>query len=223
MSRKNDPKEIAAQDVPMNLTIECGESASFEEVEAGKDKNGEERKQKRFKMNAYNGGMMELGGWYHPVVVDLEGMSVPKQRRPILRGHDSAQIVGHSDKITFAEGKMHVEGIVSETTGAGREVAGLASEGFPWQASIGAKITKVVRKEDGEKVTVNGQEFVGPILIARKSILSEVSFVPLGADGSTSATVAASAAGAKVNVEQDNQMPKTKQEQEVEATGTPEV
>jgi hypothetical protein len=211
-------KEVLAENVPANLMIECGEQIELAEIAAGKD----EKKPKRFKMNAYNGGMMELGGWYLPVIVDLEGMSVPKRQRPILRGHDTAQIVGHSDKITIADGKMHVEGVVSETTAAGREVAGLAAEGFPWQASINARVTKVVRKEEGEKATVNGQEFVGPLLIARKSVLGEVSFVPLGADGSTSATVAASAAGAKINVEQENVMPKTKQEQEVEATGAQE-
>lgn len=212
---------IEAEELAGDLIMAVGGSI---EIEAGKDKDGKEEKRKRFKMAAYNGGLMELGGWGRPVVVDLEGMSVPRKSRPILLGHDSRQIVGHSDKISVEEGKLRVEGFLSEHTNAGQEVAALGAEGFPWQASIGARAVKVVRKDEGETVTVNGQEFVGPVLVVRKSVLGEVSFVPLGADDSTSATVAASAAGAKVQVEQETVMPKTKQqEQEVEANGTPEV
>jgi hypothetical protein len=43
-------------------------------------------------------------------------------------------------------------------------------------------------------VKVNGREFTGPLYVARASALSEISFVPLGADDNTSAQIAATAA-----------------------------
>ena len=42
-----------------------------------------------------------------------------------------------------------------------------------------------------QKVLVNGREFLGPLNVVRKSTLGEISFVDLGADGQTSANVAA--------------------------------
>jgi hypothetical protein len=45
--------------------------------------------------------------------------------------------------------------------------------------------------KDGESARVNGRDVTGPILIARKTSLGEISFVPRGADGNTSATVSA--------------------------------
>lgn len=209
-----------AEQVPDLLAVRSGEAVEFVEAKDDEDK----KKQKRFKMAAYNGGLLELAGWYHPVVVDLDGLTFAKKSRPILLGHDPKRIVGHSDFVEAKDGRLRVEGVVSDATEAGREVSALSLEGFPWQASIGAKAVKVVRKEEGEKVTVNGQEFEGPLLVVRKSTLNEVSFVPLGADDSTSATVAASAAGVVTIEAEEKKMPKTKKEQEtVEAEGTPET
>src|SRR5690606_35978478 len=47
---------------------------------------------------------------------------------------------------------------------------------------------------EGKTVTVNGREFAGPVNVARRSNLSEVSFVGNGADDQTSASIAAGAA-----------------------------
>jgi site-specific DNA recombinase len=50
-------------------------------------------------MVAYTGGAMRLGGWPYPVVVDFAGMRVTRKSRPILKDHDRASIVGHTDDI----------------------------------------------------------------------------------------------------------------------------
>src|SRR3989339_1392722 len=55
---------------------------------------------RRFSMTAYTGGAMNLGGWPHPVVVDLAGLAVGKKSRPILMDHDSGRIVGHTDAVS---------------------------------------------------------------------------------------------------------------------------
>ena len=46
---------------------------------------------------------MRLGGWPYPVVVDLAGMRVTRKSRPILKDHDRASIVGHTDDIMVGE------------------------------------------------------------------------------------------------------------------------
>lgn len=156
-------------------------------------------KMKRFKGTAYTGGAMRPAGFYQDIVVDLSGLKVPSQKRPVLLNHDPAQIVGHSDGIGV-DGKIAVEGVVSGVGAAAAEVVGSSHNGFPWQMSIGATLHKVVSVDEGEKAEANGRTFAGPILIARKSTLGEVSFVPIGADGKTSGTVAASAAHSQTEV-----------------------
>ena len=42
----------------------------------------------RFRMVAYTGVPMRVAGWRHPVVLDLAGLSIPSQSRPIRFGHD---------------------------------------------------------------------------------------------------------------------------------------
>jgi hypothetical protein len=44
----------------------------------------------RFSMVAYTGGPMRIGGWRYPVIVDLAGLGIPSQNRPIRFGHDAA-------------------------------------------------------------------------------------------------------------------------------------
>jgi hypothetical protein len=62
---------------------------------------GEDGKPKlpTFTGNAYTGAPMRPEGWYRPVVVDLAGVRVPSQHRPILRQHDHNRIVGHSTEV----------------------------------------------------------------------------------------------------------------------------
>ena len=38
---------------------------------------------------------------------------------------------------------------------------------------------------------MNGRTFEGPLYVARRTVLGEISFVDLGADGNTTATIAA--------------------------------
>jgi hypothetical protein len=82
-------------------------------------------------------------------------------------------------------------------------VVALGKKSFPWQMSLGADAANFERIPDGEKVTVNGRSFKGPILVARGAVVREVSFVALGADAATSAGVAAQRGGdTSMNFEQ---------------------
>jgi hypothetical protein len=145
----------------------------------------------RFSMVAYTGGPMKVAGWRNPVVVDLAGLAIPSQSRPIRFGHDANSGVGHSDSIRVQDGRLVAAGVVSRDTAAAREIIVSAKNGFPWQASIGASVEQFEFVKESQTVLVNGREFSGPINVVRQATLGEISFVDLGADGNTSASVAA--------------------------------
>ncbi|MCK6490711.1 MAG: hypothetical protein L6R48_20870 [Planctomycetes bacterium] len=145
----------------------------------------------RFSMVAYTGGPMRLQGWRHPVIVDLAGLVIPTQHRPIRLGHDAAHGVGHTDSLRVEGGKLIAAGVVSRDTSAAREVVISSKNGFPWQASIGAAVEEHEFVREGGTVHVNGRAWPGPVNVVRRSSLGEISFVDLGADGNTSALVTA--------------------------------
>jgi hypothetical protein len=154
---------------------------------------GEGDKPKRFTMTAYTGSPMRVGYYDCPVILDLAGLSA-QAPLPILLDHDPAQIVGHADEVDVGVLSLKLSGVVS---GAGPEAAQVIASsklGFPWKASVGARPDKMEFVADNATTTVNGKTFKGPLYVARKSTLGEVSFVAMAADSKTSAKVAASAA-----------------------------
>ena len=158
----------------------------------------------RFSMIAYTGGPMRVAGWRYPVIVDLAGLAIPSQNRPIRFGHDMASGVGHTDAIRIEEGRLVATGVVSRDTAVAKEIVASARNGFPWQASIAAAVEEFEFVKENQKVIVNGREFAGPLNVVRKATLGEISFVDLGADGATSASLAA--AGVPVCKEENQAM-----------------
>jgi phage head maturation protease len=154
---------------------------------------------RRFTMTAYTGGPMNLTGWRYPVVVDLQGMQMGKQRRPILldHTHDVDFVLGQTDAVAVLNNQLIVTGQVMGDSPKARQVIALNDRGFAWQASIGARADQVEFVAEGKSSMVNGQEVSGPVNIARRSTLGEVSFVVLGADDNTSAQIAASQSNAE--------------------------
>ncbi|MBM3983782.1 MAG: hypothetical protein FJ304_26650 [Planctomycetes bacterium] len=154
---------------------------------------GDAPKLPRFSMVAYTGGAMRLAGWKYQVVVDLAGMAIPSQNRPIRVGHNVDRLVGHTDAIAHDAGRLVASGVLSIPGPDTERVVAGSRNGFPWQASIGARVEQFEFVKDGQVAAANGREFTGPVVIVRKSTLGEISFVDLGADGNTSASVAARA------------------------------
>jgi hypothetical protein len=122
-------------------------------------------------------------------------MRVTRKSRPILKDHDRASIVGHTDDIMVGDSRLEVAGVISGVGNTAQEVIATSENGFPWQASLGANADKVVFIPEGKTATANSREFKGPVYIARKSTLGEVSFVALGADDDTEARIAAGQSG----------------------------
>jgi len=161
-------------------------------------------KERRFTMTAYTGGAMQLTGWRFPVVVDLAGLEVGRQQRPILLDHsrDVEFVLGQTDQIHATGGQLMVAGHILGDSGKARQVIGLADKGFQWQASIGAKANDVEFVPEGKSVLANGREFSGPVNVARRATLGEISFVVLGADDNTSAQIAATSKGDDMEFDQ---------------------
>ena len=134
---------------------------------------------------------MVVEGWRLPVVVDLAGLDITAQRRPVRMNHDPLTGVGHTERLAVVDGSLVAEGQISRATGAAADVISSAKQGFPWQMSIGARILDAEDVRAGKSVVVNGRQHVGPLTVARKAVLGEVSFVDLGADDNTSATITA--------------------------------
>jgi len=143
---------------------------------------------------AYTGGLMSVPGW-GPVAIDLAGIDASAEQVGILADHNSslAGIVGHG-KAVIANGRLLVQGTITPSTDAARQVVELAKGGFRFQASVGVAPLEYERVRAGELVEVNGRALKAPasgFTLVRAGVLREVSIVAIGADAGTSVSIAA--------------------------------
>jgi hypothetical protein len=166
-------------DIPVGVAIEA-------EANSGPPK---------FRSTAYTGGKVQVKGYSLPIIVDLAGLDYAKSVVANAYHDKTADgLVGHvTEKIN--DGKtLILSGLVSGTGKAAKEVLGNSANQFPWQMSIEAHPTaEPTFIKAGQTVKVNGQTFEGPVLVATKSTLYGVAFVPHGADENTSVSIAAAA------------------------------
>ena len=173
----------------------------------------ESKKLPVFNLVAYTGGAVNAG-WGVPVIIDLAGFKVPKQKIPVRLNHDRDKGVGHTESIAIKDGNVVCEGVFSRETEYARDVISAARNGFPWQVSVGCPIQKTEFIGEGVSVTVNGKTFKGKCCVLRQVILKEVSFVDLGADSETSAEVKLSF----IPNQEENEMPKMIGREDVSST-----
>lgn len=173
--------------------VEFGRMAVTESAEAADDSPA------TFYGVAYSGGVMypNLSGidWSGPVVVDVGGLSA-RYSLPVHREHNRLKPVGHAS-ITTEDGRVTFSGLFSVDTDDAEQIAESSRRGFPWQASIGLGDMRWEKITAGKSVTVNGIDFAGPILVIRRATLNEISFVTIGGDASTYATVTSAAPAAQ--------------------------
>lgn len=146
----------------------------------------------RFSMEAYTGAAIRQGWSREPVVIDLDGMQL-KQQIPIVLGHDYSlgSILGQTTSIRAENGRLLVEGEILASNETAAQVIALAQRGYQWQASVGADVRRHQKIDAEREISVNGQQFAGPVRIVKASALREVSFVTLGADADTAVSIAA--------------------------------
>lgn len=192
MPTTNPPPETNAPAPPKALQLTAEARFDLEAGPApGSGDKGASNVLPRFRMVAYTGSPMRIAGWRYPVIVDLAGLNIPSQTRPVRFSHDPASGVGHSNSIRIDGSQLVATGIVSRDTATAREIVASSKNGFPWQASIGTTVEEFEFIREGQSVLVNGQQFTGPVNVVRKATLGEISFVDLGADGQTSINIAA--------------------------------
>lgn len=168
-------------------------------------------KPRTFTLTAYTGQPIRQWWEDRPIVVDVSTMDLSQQEIPALCDHAAiaSHVVGQVQSISRNASTVTASGVFTvtdEPDDQARMVLAKADAGYKWQASIRGPASTMEEVAAGEKVTINGQEFTGPLLIARGVRLQEVSFVVLGADNRTSAVVASeSIPGGKME-EQINQV-----------------
>jgi len=153
---------------------------------------GKEAKLPTIEIEAYSGGIMNVG-YYGPVVIDLAGLKA-EASTPILYAHNAYtvdSILGQTTAIVNDKKTLSMSGEVMADSETSRSVKTLASNGFKFQASVGVNPEKRSFVEAGVEAEVNGQKLQGPFTLVESGQLNEVSVVPMGADGSTSAKIAA--------------------------------
>lgn len=152
-------------------------------------------KQRRFAIDAYDGGPLPVEGFAFPVIVDLSTLTFP-QSIPILVDHtaDVEHTIGCTESITTDGQTMQMAGPVTATSALALDVVAQADKGQRWQASIGIRVGELQEVQAGQVIVVNKQQFRGPVLVARNSQMFETSVLPAGADWTTTVNLAARAA-----------------------------
>lgn len=155
---------------------------------------------RRFAIAAYNGGTLPVNGFELPVVVDLTGLQCPPDGViPLLIDHEisTEATLGQTDAIVNDGRSLAISGPVTGISQRAQNVLAMFDGGHAWQASVGLLVTQQEMIAAGRSVSVNGQTFVGPVIVARQSVLRETSVLPMGADATTSVNLAAAAAQLK--------------------------
>lgn len=163
---------------------------------AAKDAEGNpvEGGNKAMTINAYNGGLMNVG-WGIPVGIELAGVTWREDNAiPILCLHDSHDIdaiCGQAKKIKCDGSSIVVEAEFMPVSDTAKKVHELAKAGFRFQASVGLTPSDVLYVDAETAYNLNGAEVKGECYIVRAGVLNEVSIVPIGADGTTSTNISA--------------------------------
>jgi hypothetical protein len=152
------------------------------------DGSGEDAKPK-LSMVGYSGAVIK-GHWYWgDMAIDLTGMKFPETRYAILEDHDTDRKIAFMGKPKVTEDFQLVapENTKFVDTKEAEDFINLSKQGFPYQASIAARPTKVERLEEGTKAEVNGYTFKGPGTIWRGCEFREMSVCVFGWDSKTNA------------------------------------
>lgn len=153
-------------------------------------------KPRRMSIVAYSGDVMTIGG-FGPLVIDLAGLELPTSF-PLLADHANALAAMVGTGRATSDGKvLMVDGTATDTA-AGLDVIKLLEGGHGLQASVGCEPGESEFVPPGSKITVNGRTIEADgngFKLIKSAVLREVSILPIGADGSTSVSLAARAAG----------------------------
>lgn len=139
---------------------------------------------KRLRGTAYSGGRVPDRN----IVIDLSSTSIVTPS-PLLASHRGDIVVGRITQASVASA-IAIEGdLYSDIDDDAKAIAEKAARGHPWQLSVGLYGYTWEDVPAGKTVTVNGQNFDGPVGVLRNGVVREVSIVALGADPATDASL----------------------------------
>lgn len=186
------------------------------------DENG--HRARRFTLESYSGEKMRVSGWSSPVVVNLSGLRF-KTHKPVFYDHQKSleALIGQTDRIEVINNRLIATGLVVNDSPLTAKVMELNDKGFKWSSSIGTVVNAYRQIDRNEKVTVNGQEYTGPLTLVEAADLNEISFVISGAAENASATIAANKINEVQQQESIMEATETKTEPMVEASATVDV
>jgi len=149
--------------------------------------NGEGAKTVPIKVKAR--GAQAVDHWYFGRMVhDLAGMSLSKPRLAIDYCHREDEVMGFANKFD-TEGGLVASGALTPFQEKDRasEVIFKSQQGVPYEASIFFDPAELVLEEvpQGMSVPVNGLQFAGPGVVARKWTLRGLAVCPYGQDKNT--------------------------------------
>jgi hypothetical protein len=147
----------------------------------------------RCSIMAYGGDVMNVSG-FGRVVIDLKGLEIPKSF-PLLGNHENTldSVVGQGQG-EVRNGQLLVDGPLVTTGTAAAQIMELNKSGVSLSASVGVEPTQQRRIMPGETIHVNGKTITADdqgFILVQKGRLREVSILPIGADCSTTVSIAA--------------------------------
>lgn len=140
-------------------------------------------------IKGYSGAAVNLSdyGLYDPVVYNLSGIKILKNKIPYLNEHGTP--LGHLENVSITKDGIYANAIHSYPSQESKEVAEGISNGMPYEASMGLRVNldTFVYHAEG-KVEMNGRVFDAPIYTVGEAQLREISATLFGRDGDTEVT-----------------------------------
>ena len=136
---------------------------------------------------AYAGGVITDHSWYSAVAFDL-ATTTAETPLPLLFNHSGSPI-GVIETVSIST-QIEIAGrLFADIDATAKDIADKADRGIKWQLSVGIFPESTETLSGMQPGIINGKEFTGEVTLFKKSRIREVSFVTLGADDKTSATV----------------------------------
>ena len=136
----------------------------------------------RFRVEAYNGGKMDIKGYDLPIIVKTDGVKMESQVK-VLMQHDSERVIGHMENMSFENGRISGTAVLSMGNKDDMQRMHAASkEGFQHKLSVGLMPVEMMELGDGDVIDANGSQAMGPAFYVTESNLREISFVTFPAD-----------------------------------------
>lgn len=150
---------------------------------------GAEQEEKKGSIVGYSG--QPMNHWlFGKIAVDVDGISFTKNKKkfPILEEHQRDRKIGFSKKPKTDENQLVIDEFTVLDNAVANEFYNNATKGYPYQASISIKPSKIEELTEKAEAEVNGYNLKGPALIIRQSEYRETSVCTFGADTNTSST-----------------------------------